>query len=60
MDCTNNDLTFGCDGGFMEGALTQFQVNGITTDSAYKYTGKKSACKLTTGGTFRVESFKNI
>lgn len=29
IDCVNNSLTFGCNGGFLEGAFTYMQMSGI-------------------------------
>jgi hypothetical protein len=40
VDCPSNGLTFGCGGGFLEGAYAYMQTNGITTNFQYKYTGK--------------------
>jgi len=31
IDCTTNDLTYGCNGGYLEGALTYIQMNGIVS-----------------------------
>lgn len=31
LDCSNNGLTFGCSGGFLEGAFTYIQLNGVNT-----------------------------
>lgn len=40
-DCSSNGLTFGCNGGFIEGAYAFVQCARITTDFAYKYKAKK-------------------
>lgn len=39
VDCPINGLTFGCEGGFLEGAYAYMQTNGITINFQYKYTG---------------------
>ena len=31
IDCTTNRLTFGCNGGYLEGSLTYIQMHGIVT-----------------------------
>lgn len=63
IDCSNNGLTFGCSGGYLEGAFSYIQLNGITTEQAYPYTsadiGKKGRCQKE-GGVFKLSSFKSI
>lgn len=31
IDCTDNGLTYGCNGGYLEGSLTQIQMHGIVS-----------------------------
>jgi hypothetical protein len=63
VDCSSNGLTYGCNGGFLEGSYTYMQMKGIQTDSNYPYTsavsGISGTCKRE-GGTFKVISFKNV
>ena len=61
LDCPNNGLTFGCQGGFLEGAYSYMQYAGITTDFAYSYTASKGPkCKFNGGGAFKISSFSTI
>jgi len=41
IDCANKGLTYGCSGGFIEGAYAYMQTIGLTTDFQYKYKGKQ-------------------
>jgi C1A family cysteine protease len=59
MDCSRNGLTYGCEGGFLEGAYSYIQTNGITTDYQYKYTGIAGICKINSG-TFKITQFRNL
>jgi C1A family cysteine protease len=63
IDCTDNGLTFGCRGGYLEGALTQIQMKGIVSETAYPFTsgskGFEGNCKVQTGS-FKVKSFSTI
>ena len=63
VDCSTNGLTYGCNGGFLEGSYAYMQIKGIQTDANYPYTstvsGMAGTCKKD-GGTFKVTSFKNI
>ena len=64
IDCSDNGLTDGCNGGFLEGALAFLQKNGLTTEKNYPYSSAMSgipgSCKRTTGTKFKLKSFKNI
>jgi hypothetical protein len=42
IDCSNNGLTYGCGGGFLEGSLAYMQLEGITTAYSYPYTSERS------------------
>jgi hypothetical protein len=50
IDCTTTGLTFGCNGGYLEGALTYIQMNGIVTERVYPFTsgnnGAAGSCKM--------------
>ena len=63
IECANNGLTFGCGGGYLEGALTHIQLNGIAADNSYPYTsantGAVDKCKYM-GGQFKIKSFESI
>lgn len=63
VDCTNNSLTYGCNGGYLEGAFTYIQLYGITTAHNYPYlsgtTGNSNSCLLH-GGSFKLSSFQLI
>lgn len=63
IDCANNNLTFGCSGGYLEGAFTYIQLNGITTEQVYPYTsantGKANTCQRE-GGPFKLSTFNPI
>jgi hypothetical protein len=63
IDCANNGLTFGCDGGYLEGSYSYIQLKGITTEYAYPYkstvSGLAGSCKVQ-GGSFKISSFKSI
>ncbi|EFX60052.1 hypothetical protein DAPPUDRAFT_345622 [Daphnia pulex] len=37
LDCPNNKLTFGCSGGYLEGAFSHIQLYGVTTEQQYPY-----------------------
>lgn len=37
VDCADNGLTYGCHGGFLEGAYSYVQMNGLMTDYSYPY-----------------------
>ncbi|CAM5999501.1 unnamed protein product [Sphagnum balticum] len=60
IDCVDNGLTYGCSGGFLEGAFTYIQMKGITTDYSYPYAssdnGIAGKCQID-GGPFKVSSF---
>ena len=32
IDCSNNSLSFGCDGGFLEGPFSYLLNHGVTTE----------------------------
>jgi len=63
VDCSTNGLTYGCNGGFLEGSYAYMQIKGIVSDVNYPYisanSGLSGTCKKE-GGTFKVASFKNI
>ena len=63
IDCVDNGLTFGCSGGYLEGALTYMQLNGIATEQNYPYqsanSGRARKCE-SNGGPFRLSSFNAI
>ena len=63
VDCSTNGLTFGCRGGFLEGAFTYIQMSGVTLESAYPYTYESTSsvgpCKIS-GGPFKLSSFTPI
>jgi hypothetical protein len=63
IDCSSNGLTFGCSGGYLEGAFTYIQLNGINHEQAYPYssavTGKAGKCQQA-GGPFKLSSFNSI
>lgn len=63
IDCSTNGLTYGCNGGFLQGSYAYMQVRGIQTDYNYPYvsasSGTANTCKKD-GGTFKISSFKNI
>jgi hypothetical protein len=63
VDCADNGLTFGCRGGYLEGAYTYLQTNGVVLESAYPYTYQNSSiagkCKQQ-GGPFKLGSFTPI
>jgi hypothetical protein len=41
VDCAGEDYgNFGCDGGWPSSSLTFVENNGITTETAYPYTGR--------------------
>lgn len=42
IDCSTNGLTYGCNGGFLEGSLSYMQMKGIKTDQNYPYTSSLS------------------
>lgn len=42
IDCVDNGLTFGCNGGYLEGAFTYMQLNGVTTEQSYPYQSANS------------------
>lgn len=50
LDCANNGLTFGCDGGYLEGAFQFLKENGVSSELIYPYTsgetGRTGICKL--------------
>jgi C1A family cysteine protease len=60
IDCADNGLTFGCYGGYLEGALTYIQMQGILSETAYPFSsgdkGFSNKCQRQ-GGTFKVQSF---
>jgi cathepsin L len=49
VDCSSNGLTYGCNGGFLEGSYAYMQIKGIQTDVNYPYTsaisGMSGTCK---------------
>lgn len=59
VDCSSKGLTFGCSGGFIEGAYAYMQTMGITTNFEYQYTGRQENCKIN-GGNFKVASFRTL
>jgi C1A family cysteine protease len=63
IDCVDNGLTFGCSGGYLEGAFTYIQMNGINIEQTYPYasmnSGKAGKCKQE-GGPFKLSSFNSI
>ncbi len=63
LDCANNGLTFGCGGGYLEGALTHIQLHGIAAESSYPYqsanNGVVNSCKYM-GGQFKIKAFETI
>lgn len=68
LDCTRNSLVYGCNGGFMEGALAQMMYPGIVTEYSYPYvstnilTGDTIQCKNLTDqtGKFNIGDFQYI
>ncbi len=42
IDCSTNGLTYGCNGGFLEGSFSFMQMKGIQTDVNYPYTSAVS------------------
>ena len=50
IDCVGNGLTYGCSGGYLEGALSYIQMEGVVTDDVYPYvsaaTGKPGTCRI--------------
>jgi C1A family cysteine protease len=63
IDCSANDLTYGCRGGYLEGAYTYIQMNGVVLESSYPYTYMNTSiagsCK-SKGGPFKLSSFTPI
>jgi hypothetical protein len=63
VDCSTNGLTYGCNGGFLEGSYAYMQIKGIESDTNYPYTsaisGTSNKCKKE-GGSFKISSFRNI
>jgi hypothetical protein len=37
IDCTKNSLTFGCNGGFLEGSFAEMVEPGVVTEYTYPY-----------------------
>ena len=63
IDCSTNGLTYGCNGGFLEGSYAYMQTKGIQTDFNYPYTSSNSGMAGSykkDGGSFKISSFKNI
>lgn len=48
----------GCNGGQMSGGLKWIKANGVTTETAYPYTGKDGKCTIKTGA-YKVGSVKS-
>ncbi len=42
IDCSTNGLTYGCNGGFLEGSFSFMQMKGIQTEVNYPYTSAAS------------------
>lgn len=43
IDCPKLSATFGCNGGFLEGALGYMMLTGVLTDYTYPYTSANSS-----------------
>lgn len=61
IDCSDNGLTDGCNGGFIEGAYAFLQNNGLTTEKEYPYasmlSGTPGKCKSITRNIYKLSSF---
>ena len=49
IDCASNNVwvNFGCDGGFVDNALSYAAIYPIKERLIYPYIGKKQECKIT-------------
>ena len=63
LDCADNPLTYGCNGGFLEGALAYVQIHGVVTEDEYPYDSemkrRKGQCARH-GGPFTIRSFSPL
>lgn len=63
VDCSNNGLTYGCNGGFLEGSYAYMQMKGVQTNTNYPFvstvSGIEGKCKRD-GGSFKITSFNNV
>lgn len=53
VDCTTSYGNQGCNGGWPSYALNYVKQRGITTTSAYPYTGRDGTCKIQ-GGSYKI------
>lgn len=64
VDCDNSGLTFGCDGGFLEGSYIFLKNKGVATEFVYPYlsslNGMAGVCKTNISGPFKIASYKSI
>lgn len=63
IDCDQNGLSFGCNGGYLESPFLFLQTAGVETSFMYPYvsgeTGYTDVCK-STNGPFKIAHYKEI
>jgi C1A family cysteine protease len=57
VDCSTSYGNQGCNGGWPSWALNYVKASGITTSSAYPYTGRDGSCRAT-GGAYKINQVK--
>lgn len=63
VECSDNGLTFGCRGGYLEGAFTYLQTHGVVLEKIYPYNlegaSRAGKCRQK-GGPFKLKAFSAI